>query len=287
MDFDALLLRQEGMFGTWQLRHAGWSEAKARHAVRGLREIHHGVHATGHAGLTPRQRCWAAVLTEPGTRLSHASLARLAGFDDWEFDHETVTRLGNGGRVHHPGLIVYRSARLASIEIGEIHGIPSVSPARALLDLLPQRTERNAARLVRNALRSGAVTEKELRVMLALHPGRRGITRLRRYTDAYGHLPLHRTKSDAEALGLAVLDALGIEIPLVNVKIMGEEADYVWREHRWIVELDSRRWHHPVEDARKTAVWEGARWTVRRVATDDVYDRPDRRASTGSPALNV
>lgn len=285
MDFDALLFQQEGMFGTWQLRRAGWSEAKARHAVRGLREIHHGVHATGHASLTPRQLCWAAVLTEPGTRLSHTSLARLVGFDDWEFDHETVTRLGNGGRVRHPGLVVYRSGRLAPAELGEIHGIPCVSPARALLDLLAQRTERNAARLVRNALRAGAVTEKDLRVMLALHPGRRGITRLRRYTDAYGHLPLDRTKSDAEALGLAVLDALGIETPLVNVKIAGEEADYVWRRHRWIVELDSRRWHHPVEDARKTAVWAGARWTVRRVPTDDVYERPDRLLAALPPGL--
>lgn len=285
MDFDALLFQQEGMFATWQLRRAGWSEAKARHTVRGLREVHHGVHATGHASLTTRQLCWAAVLTEPGTRLSHASLAHLVGFDDWEFDDRTVTRLGSGGRVRHPGLVVYRSARLATADIGEIHGIPSVSPARALLDLLPQRSERNAARLVRNALRSGAVTEKDLRVMLALHPGRRGIARLRRYTDAYGHLPLHRTKSDAEALGLAVLDAVGVEIPLVNVKVAGEEADYVWRRHRWIVELDSHRWHHPVEDARKTAVWEGARWTVRRVPTDDVYDRPDRLLAALPPAL--
>ena len=96
---------------------------------------------------------------------------------------------------------------------------------------------------------------------------------------------MHRTKSDAEALGLAVLDGAGVEIPLVNVKVAGEEADYVWRAARWIVELDSRKWHHPVEDARKTAVWERAAWTVRRIPTNDVYRHPHRLLAAVPPHL--
>ncbi|MGK2937279.1 MAG: hypothetical protein ACSLFR_05695 [Solirubrobacteraceae bacterium] len=285
MDFDALRTRQDGVFSVWQLRHAGWSEAKARHAVRGLREIHHGVRVTGDAPLTERQRCWAAVLTEPGTLLSHSSLARLLQFDDWRVDHRTVTRQGSGGPQRHPGLLVYRSARLSPTEVGAVDGLPCVSPARALLDLMPQRPQANAARLVRSALRERAVNATDLAVILALHPGRRGIARLRQYTREYAHLPMHRTKSDAEALGLAVLDGVGIQIPSVNVKVAGEEADYVWHDARWIVEIDSRRWHHPVEDARKTAVWEHAGWTVRRVPSDDVYDRPHRLLAAVPPHL--
>lgn len=277
--------RQEGVFAVWQLRRAGWSEAKARHAVRGLREIHHGVRVTGDAPLTERQLCWAAVLTEPGTLLSHASLARLLKFDDWRAHHQTVTRRGSGGIQRHPGLVVYRSSRLAPVEVGDVDGLPCVSPARALLDLMPQRPERSARRLVRGALRERAVNARDLRIILALHPGRRGITRLRQYTNEYAHLPIHRTKSDAEALGLAVLDGVGVPIPLVNVLVAGEEADFVWREHRWIVELDSRRWHHPAEDARKQAAWERAGWTVRRVPTDDVYDRPHRLLAAVPPPV--
>lgn len=285
MDFDALRAQQEGVFSTWQLRCAGWSEGRARHAVRRLREVHHGVHVTGDAPLTERQLCWAAVLTEPGTLLSHASLARLLAFDDWRADHRTVTRRGSGGTRRHPGLVVYRSSRLAPVEVRDVGGLPCVSPARALLDLMSQRPESNAARLVRSALREGAVTGADLSVILALHAGRRGVARLRQYTAKYAHLPLHRTKSDAEALGLAVLDAVGIEIPAVNSKVAGEEADYVWSSARWIVELDSRRWHHPVEDARKTAVWERAGWTVHRVPTDDVYHRPHRLLAAVPPHL--
>ncbi|MBJ7332470.1 MAG: hypothetical protein JHC95_21420 [Solirubrobacteraceae bacterium] len=66
MDFDALRKKQHGNFSVWQLRRAGWSQAKARHAVKGLRAQHHGVYVTGDAPLTDWQRAWAAVLTEPG-----------------------------------------------------------------------------------------------------------------------------------------------------------------------------------------------------------------------------
>ncbi|MBJ7518332.1 MAG: hypothetical protein JHC84_01435 [Solirubrobacteraceae bacterium] len=286
MDFDALRAHQHGSFSVWQLRHAGWTRSRIRHATADLREVHHGVHVTGDAPLTELQRCWAAVLTEPGTFLSHTSVARLLGFDDWRTDVHTVTRLGSGGTRRHPGLLVYRSKTLPPAVRTHINGLPCLSPARTLLDLLPARPDLSARRLTRNALRVGAVDARSLRVALALHPGRRGITRLRQYTNEYAHLPMHRTKSDAEALGLAVLDAAQIPIPLVNVKVDGEEADYAWPAARWIVELDSRQWHHPVEDARKTAVWERAGWTVRRVPTDDVYDRPHRLLAA-TPPLSV
>lgn len=286
MNFDALRAHQDGVFSIWQLRHAGWSRAKARHAVRHLREIHHGVYVTGDAPLTERQLCWAAVLTEPGTRLSHTSLARLAGFDDWRTDVHTVTRVGSGGTRRHPGLVVYRSAVFPPGVVGEIFGIPCLSPGRTLLDLMPTRSDRNARRLVRNALRLEAVTARDLHVTLALHAGRRGMNRLRQYTREYAHLPMHRTKSDAEALGLAILDGAGVPIPRVNVKVAGEEADFSWWDARWIVELDGPQWHHPVEDARKQAVWEAAGWTVMRLPTDAVFDHPHRLLAV-APRLSV
>lgn len=276
MDFDALRAHQEGVFSVWQLRDAGWSRGKVRHAVRGLREIHHGVRVTGDAPLTERQRCWAAVLTEPGTWLSHTSLARLAGFDDWRTEVATVTRSGTGSIQRHPGLVVHRSRHLPPGVVGAFDGIPCLSPARTVLDLVPVRSDRNARRLVRNALRVEAVTAEDLHVVLALHAGRAGIARLRQYTRDYAHLPIHRTKSDAEALGLAILDGAGVPLPRVNAKVAGEEADYSWADARWIIELDGPQWHHPIDDARKQAVWEAAGWTVMRLPTGAVYDAPHR-----------
>ncbi|MBJ7328989.1 MAG: hypothetical protein JHC95_03765 [Solirubrobacteraceae bacterium] len=286
MDFDALRALQHGGFSVWQLRQAGWSQGKARHAVRGLREEHHGVYVTGDAPLTDWQRAWAAVLTEPGTRLSHTSLARLMGFDDWRTDEDTVTRAGHGGPEMLGTLKVYRSAHLPPGVLGDIEGLPCLSPARTVLDLIPARSDRNARRLVRNALRVKALTGRELHVAIALHAGRPGIVRLRQYTRDYAHLPIDRTKSDAEALGLAILDGAGVPIPLVNVKIHGEEADYIWPAARWIIELDGGQWHHPLDDARKQAVWERAGWTVKRLPTDAIYDAPHRLLAL-TPPLSV
>lgn len=283
MDFDALRTLQHGVFAVWQLLAAGWSPARIRHATRNLRQVHEGVYVTGDAPLTEMQRAWAAALTTPTTYLSHGSMGRLAGFDDWQLNGTTVTRPGSGGVERVDGLVIHRSSVLRPSDIGTWEGVPCIAPARTVLDLVAQRRELPARRVVRNALRVHAVTAMDLRLAVARGRGRRGVGRLRRYVDDYAHLPIDRTKSDAEALALAILDGARIPIPLVNVKVHGEEADLTWLRARWIVELDSRQWHHPVEDARKQAVWERAGFTVHRLPTDAVYDEPHRLLALAPP----
>jgi very-short-patch-repair endonuclease len=66
-------------------------------------------------------------------------------------------------------------------------------------------------------------------------------------------------------------------LPRLNVRIDDEEADLSWRRARVIVEIDGAPFHQDVgEDARKEALWRAAGWAVRRVSSDDVYDRPER-----------
>ena len=48
----------------------------------------------------------------------------------------------------------------------------------------------------------------------------------------YAGLPLHRTRSDAEALALELLRDAGRPRPAVNARIAGEEADLSWRGSR-------------------------------------------------------
>ena len=88
-------------------------------------------------------------------------------------------------------------------------------------------------------------------------------------------LPFGDCRSDAEARGLEVLDAARLEIPAVNEIIAGEEADFSWARLRLIVEIDGPDFHRFAdEDARKTAAWRAAGWTVRRIPSDRVYDAP-------------
>jgi very-short-patch-repair endonuclease len=70
----------------------------------------------------------------------------------------------------------------------------------------------------------------------------------------------------------------------VNIEVAGEEADLTWPRRRRIVEIDGPDFHRfPAEDARKQAKCERAGYSVRRLPSDDVYERPERllAAATG------
>ena len=55
------------------------------------------------------------------------------------------------------------------------------------------------------------------------------------------------------------------------MRIAAEEADLSWAADRTIIEIDGPPFHRDAgEDARKQACWEKARWTVRRISSDDV-----------------
>ena len=70
---------QDGVVARWQLIRAGLSERSAECWVRGMQPLHDGVYLAGLAPPTQRQLWWAAVLTSPGTVLSHASAAACFG----------------------------------------------------------------------------------------------------------------------------------------------------------------------------------------------------------------
>ena len=95
--------------------------------------------------------------------------------------------------------------------------------------------------------------------------------------NRYARLPFHRTRSDAEARALELLQDAGIEPPRVNARIAGEEADLSWPGRKLIIEIDGPQYHQfKDEDARKQRRWERAGYTVRRIGSDAVYRTPGR-----------
>src|SRR5689334_17653755 len=106
-----LAARQEDVVASWQLGEIGWSYRKVRHHVktRGWRTIHPGVYVLTNSPISQRQRWFAAVLTKPGTVLSHGSAGACYGFYRFERGYEVVTRAGQGGRRRQPRLLVFRS----------------------------------------------------------------------------------------------------------------------------------------------------------------------------------
>jgi len=170
---------------------------------------------------------------------------------------------------------VYRSSTLEG-NTDELRGIPITTVLRTLLDLAARITARALGRAVREAIRMRLTTLAELFDYCARHPRARGTARLRTVLGRYSGLPLNRARSGAEVRAMEVLRDGGFLLPNLNYVIAGEEADLSWPRLRLIIEIDGGPFHlDRGEDARKQAIWEGAGWFVRRISSDDVYERLD------------
>ena len=266
----------------WQMELDGCSRGAIRHAIKQTREVHDGVHLSGHAWPTPWQLWKAAEITTPDTRLSMWSGGTFWGLRDRDRMPTTVTRPGSGGPELVPprkgrigSLMIYRSNAYLDTDTVVDRGIKALSPSRNVLDLLPKLSDDRAKRLVRDALRTKAVQPVDLRATVAKHHGRRSVARLRVFTDLYSKLPADEARSDPEIVALELIAAAGLPVPELNVLVAGEEADLVYWKHKKIVELDGPQFHQfPEEDERKQRLWEAAGFVVERLPTDDVYNRP-------------
>jgi very-short-patch-repair endonuclease len=233
-------------------------------------------------------RWMGATLTAPGTFLSHVSAAAARGFWTRRRHFETVTRAGNGGPRRHGGVLALRSSTLEG-ETETYRGIPTTTVPRTVLDLAATRSisDQALARAVREAIRLELTSLAALADYLARRRGRRGTTRLAAALARYSGLPIHRARSGAEVRAMEHLRDAHFELPALNVRRAGDEADLSWRSLRVIIEIDGGPFHlDRGEDARKQAIWEGAGWTVRRIPSDDVYEVPERLIALAA-ALNV
>jgi hypothetical protein len=220
-------------------------------------------------------RWMGATLTAPESFLSHASGAAARGFWTLPREFETVTRPGSGGPRRHGGVLVFRSSTLAD-DTEELNGIPITTVPRNLLDLARIGvSDRALARAVREAIRLKLTSTAAITDVLVAHERQRGTRRLARTLARYSGLPLERARSGAEVQALEVLRKADRPMPQLNRRIAGEEADLSWRRERLILEIDGGPFHLDVgEDARKQAIWEAAGWEVRRIDSEDVYERP-------------
>jgi very-short-patch-repair endonuclease len=173
-------------------------------------------------------------------------------------------------------VLVFRSETLAG-KCESLRGIPIASVARTLGDLSAHVSERALARAVREAVRLELTSVDVLVESRMANRGRRGAARLGAALARYSGLPLQRARSGAEIRALELLRDGGYELPRLNVRIAGEEADLSWVRSRAIIEIDGGPFHLDVgEDARKEATWSGAGWSVQRLPADAVYNAPHR-----------
>jgi very-short-patch-repair endonuclease len=120
------------------------------------------------------------------------------------------------------------------------------------------------------------VRERELRDRLVRSRGQRGVPALRHLLDRDGGPKL--TRSEAERRMLAIVRRAGLPEPEVNATLHGYEVDFLWREQRVVVEVDSYRFHSdPIafqRDRDRSNDLQLRGYTILRVTWHDLSQRP-------------
>jgi very-short-patch-repair endonuclease len=139
------------------------------------------------------------------------------------------------------GIRVHRVEWLDPRDIRRYHGIPITSPARALLDITPDISDREVERALDEALVKRLTNHAAINAVLNAYPHRPGVGRLRALADP--GRPTTETRSGGEELLLAALRRANIPVPEVNARVGNYTADFLWREQKLIVELDGYDYH--------------------------------------------
>lgn len=269
--------RQHRCLGREDLLAIGFSEKMIAYELATGRfvALHQGVYAVAPVFLEDRKTSWmAATLTAPDSFLALASAGAAYEIRPFKASFEMVVRPGSGGPEIYDGLRVSRSETLDG-NTTLLDGIPIMTVERTIIDLSASMNGKALRRMVREALRVERTTIPSLVDVLARHKGRRGTRAVQLALATYSGLPIERCRSGSEVQALVVLREAGEELPEVNRKVAGEEADLLWRRRRHIVEIDGGPFHlDRGEDERKELVWSEAGYTVDRIPSEAVWNAP-------------
>ena len=283
--------RQKGQISRIQLLDLGLGAGAIKHRLRTGRlqpSRHSGVYSLGVAPLT-RERRWAAALLACGTgavlsHLSAAALWVLRSVDPVTIDISVPHR----AKRRHEGIRVHRPRQLASEDVERHCGIPVTTVARTLIDL----AEVLSTRALERALDEGEFLEifdrNELQVALARNAGRNGASRLAKLLTR--HEPgTTRTMSELEEDFFDLVMAAGLPQPEVNQPFGPYTPDFLWREHKLVVETDGGASHdRPSQrerDARRDAWFAARGYETLRFTWEQVHQYTDEVIAAVSARL--
>jgi very-short-patch-repair endonuclease len=236
---------QRALITRVQLSDLGLGPSAIEHALkRGrLHRIHQGLYSmVPFPALPPLAAELAAVLAcGDSALLSHHSAAAAWGIRPPFNGAVRVTVIGKETGRRRPGIQVHRTEALDPRDIRRYQNIPITSPARALLDIAPDLSDRELERALDEALIRKLVSHAAIAAVAAAYPNRRGVTRLRALADPGRRTT--ETRSDGEEALLAAIRRAGLPAPEVNAKVGNYTADFLWREQKVIVELDGYDYH--------------------------------------------
>ncbi len=234
---------QHGVVSLEHLRATGLGRGAIAHRIAEgrLHRIHRGVYAVGHRLLTREGRWRAATLACPEAVLSDGDAAAV-----WDLRPPSeqpvvhVTLATRAGRKQRDGMRIHRRA-LADDERVQHRGLPVTTVARTILDLAETLRPPALARAIERADALALFDLRALDQTLVRHPNRRSARNLAAVLQTYRDATC--TRSDLEAVFLALCDDNGLPRPTTNTLVQGKEVDFLWRAQRLVVETDGHRDH--------------------------------------------
>ncbi len=236
---------QHGRIRFDQLVACGLDDAAVARRVRNgqLHRVHVGVYAVGHPGETLYATFIAAVLAGGDDAFvsgwACCALADLLRWDDRSVD---VTVRGTSHRSR-PGIRFHRARSLHPHDTTKLHGIPCTTPARAILEVAPQLSDRRLKRLIRKAQIEKRANVRQIAAVLRRA---RGHAATRRIADIIAGGPAPTASTDEDVVLDLILDA-GLEHPVANPRLVVGGLPYYpdlrWPAQRLSLEIDSSPWH--------------------------------------------
>ena len=241
----AMLFRQEGVVGLWQLLELGLGAGAIKHRLRIGRyiAIYPGVYAVGHAKLSRLGRLWAAMLAGgPGALLSHQTagnewavlLSPNAALIHVTTVHRRRRRLGN--------IVFHRTKQIHPNDRDTCNGIPITSVPRTLLDLAESVPANRLRRAFEKSIHIGLFDKTALDELLQRSHGRHGIKPLTALAATSLEEP-PELRSDLEHRFRELCEQHNLPVPNFNVDILGHCVDAYWPNEHLVVEVDSWEFH--------------------------------------------
>jgi very-short-patch-repair endonuclease len=248
----------------------GHDAIEYRLRVGRLHPLHRGVYAIGHPDITLHGRFLAAVLAVGADAvLSHRIAAVLHGFAPKAWAADATIHVAVPRRLRQrAGLRVHSLSALDRRDWTRRHRIAVTTAARTLLDLARTESDRTLKRLLGQAQVERRVSVPQLRAEAAATKGR-GATRILALTAA-GPAP---TRCGLEDRFLERCHGRGLR-PRTNARVEGVEVDFLFEQHRLIVETDGGPYHASSQqqeaDPAKQAMLEAAGYRVLRIVDHEI-----------------
>jgi hypothetical protein len=236
----AIAARQHGVVSRSQLLELEIHPSLMKRWVNAghLHRVYRAVYAVGHRRITWEGQRMAAVLAcGPGAFLSHTPAGQLQRIVERRL--RTAMHVSLTGRADRSpaGIVTHRPRNLDARDTRRFLNIPVTTPTRTVWDLATMLSPRETRRAFARAEKLDLLDRSRLGSLIASNPSHKGAGVIRALLGEAA-LPLDRTRSWLEDLFVFICSEHNLPLPLVNVGLLGYEADFLWPDAKFIVEAD-------------------------------------------------